>query len=112
MRSTRLLSALLAVFLLAAPAAALAKKDDPSTSAAKYEEKLIQEGKAKGGKMLAPAPEPGPSGPVSPPPPGPGGAVTAPAPPPATLDGSGVIVAVVLAALGLLGFADARRLSA
>jgi hypothetical protein len=106
MRSTWLLSALLAVFLLAAPAAALAKKDDSNMSAAQYEEKLIQEGKAKGGRMLAPAPDPGPSGPVSPPPSPP-----PPPPPPATLDGSGVIAAVVLAALGLLAFADARRLS-
>ena len=115
MRLTRTIALLLAAALLVAPAAAFAKKDS-DLSAAEYEAKLIEEGKAKDGRLLAPAPPPedgGSAAPVAPIPPGTEGELV-PAPPaaPVTLDIAGIIVAIAFIIVGALAFADVRRLSA
>jgi hypothetical protein len=113
-RFTRPTALLLTAALLAAPAGALAAKDDDLT-AAEYEAKLIEEGKAKDGRVLAPAPPPEggqTAAPVTPLPPGAGGEVMpAPTAAPVTLDTAGIIVAIAFIIVGALAFADARRMS-
>jgi hypothetical protein len=114
-RFTRPTALLLTAALLAAPAGALAAKDDKDLTAAEYEAKQIAEGKAKDGALLAPAPPPEggqTAAPVTPLPPGAGGEVMpAPTAAPVTLDTAGIIVAIAFIIVGALAFADARRMS-
>lgn len=101
-----------ALALTLSPAAALAKKDHSNLSAAEYEAKQIAEGKAKGGMMLSPAPEPGGASAEPGPPPGaPGVPVVQPVapPPPAELSGPALIAALVIAVAGIALFVDIRR---
>lgn len=117
MRFTRPIALLLAAALLAAPAGALAAKDDKDLSAAEYEAKQIAEGKAKDGRLLAPAPPPPgggqPAAPVTPLPPGTEGElVPAPTAAPVTVDTAGIILAIAFIIVGAIAFADARRMSA
>lgn len=100
-----------ALALTLSPAAALAKgEDDSKLSAAEYEAKQIAEGKAEGGRMLAPAPAPDPGGASAVPGPPPGAPVMPVAPaPPVELSGAGLIAAIVIAAAGIALFVDIRR---
>ncbi len=115
MQHDRFIATLLAASLLVAPAAALAAKDDSKLSAAEYEAKQIAEGKAEGGKMLAPAPAPETGSETATPGPPPGAPIPppgVPVPPPAApveLDGTGLIVAIMVLAVGAAAYTDIRR---
>ena len=111
MKSRRTLATLVAAVLVLSPATAFAAKgDDSKLSAAEYEAKQIAEGKAKGGRMLSPAPEP-PGGPSATPvmPPGAPDIQPVAPPPPAELSGAALIAAIVVAVAGLALFVDIRR---
>jgi hypothetical protein len=108
MKSRRALATLVAAVLMASPATAFAAKDSGSSSA-QYEAQQIKEGKAKGGKMLAPTPE---NLPQPGPPPGTPGAMPITPPPasaPPTLEGTALIVAIIIAVGGVALFVDIRH---
>jgi hypothetical protein len=111
MHRARPVIALACAAALVGPAAA-AGKGDSGQSAAEHEAQMIKEGKAKNGRLLAPAPEPGPGGNPAPPPGPPGPPAPPVAPPAPPLTTGGLIAIVILAIAGVALFADLRRQSA